>query len=164
MRRKNPYVASPEQVRISRDGETAIIEYAEDDVWTTHLKIGPKLLEMSDADVLAFWNAHVRTIEEFKREHMHVAVEIPPGRPQIKRFEEGNQWVPRGHVIRCTVDDDADEIVKIQIDDHELSLEEFGKMLRTWAGWGLRIVAVPADELADGPVIDVREPEEKSVP
>ena len=37
--------------------------------------------------------------------------------------------------------------------------EDFGKMLLTYAGWGMRIVFVPDDELERTPKIAVREPE-----
>ena len=29
------------------------------------------------------------------------AVEIPPGSPRVDYFEDGEQWVPRGGVLRC---------------------------------------------------------------
>lgn len=49
----------------------------------------------------------------------------------------------------------------IHIDDHELSWREFGRLLTTHAGWGMRIVFVPDDEVHETPQIEVREPEEK---
>lgn len=48
----------------------------------------------------------------------------------------------------------------ITIDDQELSSRQFSRLLTTYAGWGMRIVFVPDDELADPPRIEVREPEE----
>jgi hypothetical protein len=33
----------------------------------------------------------------------------------------------------------------VEIDDREFTLEEFGKMLVTYAGWGMRIEFVPDD-------------------
>jgi hypothetical protein len=47
----------------------------------------------------------------------------------------------------------------IEIDDQELSIEEFGRMLTTHAGWGMRICFVPEDEIEDEPEIEVREPD-----
>ena len=44
------------------------------------------------------------------------------------------------------------------IDDHELSLEEFGRLLTTHAGWGMRIEFVPEDEIHRRPTHAVREP------
>jgi hypothetical protein len=41
----------------------------------------------------------------------------------------------------------------------ELSLEEFGRMLMTHAGWGMRIEFGPDDELHRRPALEVREPD-----
>jgi len=42
--------------------------------------------------------------------------------------------------------------------DRELSLAEFGRMLTTYAGWGMRIAFVPDDDVHEEPRIEVREP------
>ena len=47
----------------------------------------------------------------------------------------------------------------ICIDDQELSLEQFGRLLTTYAGWGMRIVFVPDDEIDKEPYVEVREPD-----
>ena len=52
----------------------------------------------------------------------------------------------------------------IEIDDRELSLEEFGRMLTTFAGWGMLITFVPEDELYVAPKLDVRESGDKPWP
>jgi hypothetical protein len=58
---KQPYVASPDQVRITRKGDYAIIEYADSTIATTHLKMGAdRLAAMTDAEVLGFWNEHIK--------------------------------------------------------------------------------------------------------
>ena len=94
-------------------------------------------------------------------EYEHAAVEIPPGHPQIQYFETGRQWTPRGGVLRCVIGDSGpDGEAVIYIDDHELSLEEFGRMLCAYAGWGMRIVFVPDEEINEEPYIEVREPDE----
>ena len=49
----------------------------------------------------------------------------------------------------------------IYVDDRELSWREFGRLMTTYAGWGVRIVFVPDDELHEEPQIEIREPEEK---
>jgi hypothetical protein len=49
----------------------------------------------------------------------------------------------------------------IQVDDHDLTWKEFGRRLTTHAGWGMRIVFVPDDEIHEEPQIEVREPERK---
>jgi hypothetical protein len=91
---KRPFVASPEQVRITRDGDDAIIAYADSQIATTHLKMGAeRLAAMSDADVLAFWNEHLQASPALRDSHDYVATEIPAGKPQVEYFEPGDQWV-----------------------------------------------------------------------
>jgi hypothetical protein len=63
-------------------------------------------------------------------------------------------------VLRCVVDDSGpDGEAIIHIDDQPLSLPEFGRLLCTYAGWGMRITFVPEEELAQPPRIEVRDPE-----
>jgi hypothetical protein len=38
-------------------------------------------------------------------EYVHIAIEIPQGEPQIEYFELGDQWTPRGDVLRCVISD-----------------------------------------------------------
>lgn len=161
MRRRRPHVASLDEVKISRHGQEAVIEYTDERIWTTHLKLGPEVQSMTDQQILDRWNDLVRAQEEAREEYVHVAVEIPPGKPQIEYFDMGYQWTPRGDVLRCVIDDGGPGgEPTIHIDERELSWEEFGRLLTTWAGWGVRIVCVPDDELHLVPRIEVREPEE----
>ena len=90
-----------------------------------------------------------------------MAIEIPPGRPQIEYFEQGDQWTPRGCVLRCVIDDGGpgNEPI-IHVDDRELSWADFGRLLTTYAGWGMRIVFVPNDETHLEPRVEVSEPED----
>ncbi len=159
MKPKKPMRASLEQVRITRDGETAIIENADPTVSVTHLRIGPQIASMSDAAILALFNDVTATQDELAAEWDQPAIEIPPGRPQIEYVETADQWVPRGRVLRCHIDDEDGETL-IQIDDHELTLREFGRLLRTYSGWGMRITFVPEDRVDEEPEIEVREPQE----
>jgi hypothetical protein len=89
----------------------------------------------------------------------HVPVEIPPGKPQIRYAAEGDQWVPRGDVLRCLIEDNEHGQAVIRIDEHELSLQQFGRLLTTHAGWGMRIIFMPDDALPENLQIVVREPE-----
>jgi hypothetical protein len=57
-------------------------------------------------------------------------------------------------VLRC-----EDLQLVVDVDDAELHLEQFGKLLTTYAGWGIRIEFVPEDEVHRRPVLEVREPE-----
>jgi hypothetical protein len=70
---------------------------------------------------------------------------------------------PRGDVLRCIIADGGpDGEATIWIDNREFSLAEFGKLLVTYAGWGMRIVFVPEDEIETMHPIEIREPDEES--
>lgn len=153
-------MASLEQVQIKREGEHAVIEYQEPGVSTVCLRIGSSIREMSDRQILDLHNEVLLAQEEMARRYRHVAVEIPEGRPQISYSAQCGQWVPRGDVLRCIIEDHSMDEVAIWIDDEPLSLWEFGQLLSTYAGWGMRIVFVPEEELGRLPAIEVREPEE----
>lgn len=159
MRLKKPCTASLEQVRIAREGEYAVIEYADSSIMTVHLKIGAEIEKMTDQDILDLHNDIVRTQEEMAAAYEHVAVEIPRGRPQIEYHPEADQWTPRGDVLRCVIGDGGLEEGPIfYIDEEELTLREFGRLLSTYAGWGMRIVFVPDDRLMEQPPIEIRDP------
>ena len=162
MRIRKPYVASLDQVWIRREDEYAVIEYADPNVGGVHLKIGPKIKEMTDKEILDLHNRCIEARDQLAAEYEHVAVEIPIGRPQLEYFTEGDYWVPRGGVLRCQISDGGPEgETTIDIDDRELSLEEFGKVLSLYTGWAMRIVFVPEDEIYQEPLIETREPDEK---
>ena len=162
MRLNRPRVASLDEVRITREGEYAIIEFADSRISTTNLKLGPEVQRMGDHQILDRFNDCIRAQEQVAAEYEHVAVEIPPGKPQIEYFEKGDQWTPRGDVLRCVISDGGpDNEPIIYVDDRELSWREFGRLMTTYAGWGMRIVFVPDDELHEETQIEIREPEEK---
>jgi hypothetical protein len=156
-------VASPDEVRITRkpDGETALIEYAEEDIGATHFKIGPALTAMTDAEVLERFNETITVMDEVRRDYKHVAIEVPIGQPQIEWSDLASQWCARGDVLRCTIHDGGGDDQRepvIEIDDKQLSWSEFGRMLTTFAGWGMRLVVVPDDQTDEKPTIRVRDP------
>ncbi len=165
--KKRPYVASADQVRITRTGDDAVIEYADDTVATTHLRMGAdKLASMTDQELLDFWNDHVEAREDHRQSLSYTATEIPVGKPQVQFFEEANQWTPRGDVLRCQILSDAaippdlDEPF-VSIDGRDFTLGEFMTMVGTFGGWGMRIEFVPDDELHQRPKVKVREPDSK---
>ena len=158
MRKKAPHVASLDEVKILRDGEAAVIEYNDPSVAIVHLKIGAAVQTMTDEEILTVHNDILLTQARLAAEYEHVATEIPEGRPQVRYEEQCRQWVPRGSVLRCHVSDGGpDGEATVYIDDHELSLEEFGRLLTAYAGWGMRIVFVPRDETDKHPPIQVRD-------
>ena len=159
---KRLYIVGIEQVRITRQGDTAVIEYADPEIGNVHLKIGSEIAGMTDQDILDVMSADIEAREALAEGYEHVAVEVPLGSPQLRYFEEGDQWVPRGGVLRCAISDGGPDFeTTVWIDDHELSLAEFGKMLLTYNGWGMRITFVPDDEIHEQPVVEVREPEDE---
>jgi hypothetical protein len=63
-------------------------------------------------------------------------------------------------MLRCIVSDGGPEgEAVLEIDGREFSLREFGRILTTFAGWGMRICFVPEDEIHRAPEIEVREPD-----
>jgi len=159
MKRKERYIVRPDEVTITRERETAVIEYKEEGVMPTNLGIGPEMCEMTDEEIVDLFNETLRAQAKLAAEYKHVAVEVPLGSPQIEYFAAGDQWAPRGDVLRCLISDDEDLQAIIEIDDQKLRMEEFGRLLRTFAGWGMRIEFVPEDELHRRPTLKVREPD-----
>jgi hypothetical protein len=158
MKRKERYIVRLDEVNITSEGESAIIEYKEAGVPTTHLTIGPEIAGMSDEAILELFNDTLRAQAQLAAQYKHVAVEVPLGSPQIKHFARGDQWVPRGDVLRCLIEDDENGQLVVVIDDQELSLAQFGRMLVTHAGWGMRIEFMPDDRMHWRPALEVREP------
>jgi hypothetical protein len=161
MRLRKPHPASLDEVKISRAGADAVVEFREPGIAVTHLRLGGRLRSMSDGEILECFNQSLRDQAETARAGDHAALEIPPGRPQIEFFAPGRQWVPRGSVLRCVIDDSgpAGEAV-VHVDDVELPLADFGKMLCTFSGWGMRICFVPEERLAEDPRIELGEPDD----
>ena len=163
-RKKRPRIARPDQVRISRHGDEAIIEFLNGSTATTHLRIGSQVQQMTDDEILLLFNqviaAQIRNRDELGE---YVAVEVPVGSPQVKHFPgTTTEWMPRGAVLRCVIEDGGGEegdLPVIHVDDQEFDWSDFGRMLCTYAGWGVRLVFVPDDELEREPKVEVREPE-----
>ena len=159
MRLKRPRPASPDQIRISRENDTAVIEYADPSIRRVHLPVGPALATMTDADVLELFNEMLEALDEVAAGVDPTLTEIQPGLPQIEYHEKSNKWVPRGEVLRCHIEDDLDGGTVIHIDDVELDLAAFGRMLQVFAGFGMRIAFVDEEEVTDEPEIVIREPD-----
>jgi len=114
---------------------------------------------MSDREIVDLFNGMMAAQRSLMQDWDKTVTEILPGRPQIEYRKDTDQWVPRGDVLRCIVDDGgADGEVTVYIDNEELSLAEFGKLLRCYAGWGMRIAFVPEERLTENPKIVMREP------
>ena len=159
MRKQAPRRASLDEVKITREGEMAVIEHADPNVSVARVNVGSQLQTMSDAAVLDLFNAMMDAQENLAAEFDSTAVEIPPGKPQVRFVEDSAQWVPRGRVLRCHIEDDENGETVIYIDDRAFDLAEFDGLLRFFAGWGMRITFVPEDQVTEQPKIEVREPE-----
>lgn len=164
MRKKRPRIARLDQVTITRDGHDAIVKFRDPDIATTHLPIGPQVHQMTDEDILLAFNrtiaGRIRNRDELGE---YVAIEIPVGHAQVEHYPgTANQWSPRGNVLRCSIEDGGGDgsLPIIFVDDREFTWRDFGRMLCTYAGWGMRIVFVPDDDFDHPPKISVREPEE----
>ena len=159
-RLNKPIIARPDEVIITRDGETAIIDYVDPIIGSVNLTIGPRIVQMTDRDILDCHNSALRAQQQSVSAYKHHAVEIPVGLPQVRYFEPGDQWVPRGDVLRCLIHDDEDRQPVIEIDGQEFTIEEFGSMLVSHAGWGMRVVFVPDTDINKIPDIVVRDAED----
>jgi hypothetical protein len=165
---RRPHIASPDEVKITRNGDTAVFEYADPRVATTHLRMeAAELAKMTDGDLLAFWNDKIAATDELIRtQKPFTLTEIPVGKPQVEYSEKCDQWVPRGHVVRAVILSDAaiepnlDEPF-VCVDDRDYTLREFFKMVGTFGGWGMRIAFVPDDEIHEQPRVRTREPEDE---
>lgn len=156
-----------DEVKMTREGDTAVFTYADEKMGGgMYLKIGPKIEKMTDEELLELHNDMARSIETHRREYEHIAVEIPIGKPQLEYDKRFSQWSMRGDVLRCCIGDggineDGLTEPEIEIDDVKLSWSEFGRMLTSFAGWGMRLVIVPDDELHETPDIRVMESRDK---
>jgi hypothetical protein len=121
---KKPRRASIDEVRITRKDHAATIEHADPTVSTVHLTIGPQIGSMSDSDILDLLNATIKAQDRLAAECDHILIETPPGRPQIHFHEGSEQWVPRGDVLRCHIEDDEAGEVVVYVNDQELSLHD----------------------------------------
>lgn len=159
---KRPHIATLDEITITREGETATIEYKEKGISGVHLTIGKEIDQMSDEDILKCHNDCIYAQLKFMRNYKYLATEIPPGKPQVEYFKQGAYWTARGDVLRCHVGYSEGETA-IVIDDQEFTMNEFGKIISTFEGWGMRVTFVPEDETYKSPAIEIRDPSETKV-
>ena len=116
---------------------------------------------MSDQAILDMFNDMMDARDRLVAKGENIVIEIPPGQPQITYSDLGGQWSARGDLLCCHIDDGGpDGEITVQIDDRELSLREFGRLLSVHAGWGMRIAFVPSELVEEEPEVHVREPNE----
>lgn len=160
---RKPHVASPDEVRFTRDGDYLIVEHADPRVATTRLMVGSeKLATMKDDELVDYWNALQQLEGEYRQTVSYVAREIPLGKPQVTYHEDTQRWSPRGHVLRCVWTEYLErdpEAPCVTVDDRDYTLGEFARMLNRFAGWGMRIEFVPDDGVHERPEIAVEDGE-----
>ena len=154
---KKPSRALIDQVKITREGNDALIDHADAGISGTRIAIGPQISAMTDADIVDLYNGILASQQRLLAGWNKTVIEEPLGEEQIDYHENCGQWVPRGDVLRCIIDDAGPEgEVTIQIDDTELSLVQFGRLLRVHAGWGMRIAFVPEEFISENPNVEIR--------
>ena len=58
-----------------------------------------------DQAILNMFNNMIAARDQLAAEYENIVIEIPPGQPQIKQSERSDQWMPRGNVLRCFIED-----------------------------------------------------------
>jgi hypothetical protein len=159
--RRRPHVASPDEVRITRKGDAAVIEYGDLEIATTNFVVGAEqLARMSDEEILELWNSGIEATDELRRALSYVATEIPVGQPQLETSEITGELVARGEIVRCVIENraEAGDDLFVSVDGKDLTLRQFAKMIESYTGWGMRVEIVPHDELHVRPKRSVKVP------
>jgi hypothetical protein len=155
MNRNVAYIASLDELTINREGDGARNKYQEEGLALTHLQIGPEKAAMSEITELP--SESLRKDAKLAAGYKHVAFEVPLGSAQIEYFTRSDQWVPIGSVLRCLIQEGKGRQLVVKIDEQELRLKQFEKLLSTFGGWGMRIEFVPEVEVHRRPILKVRE-------
>jgi hypothetical protein len=159
MRKPRP-IARLDEITITRGTEEAHIKYKDPAYGETCLRIGSKMANMTDQEILDLYNDCLKSQSELALNNPYVAIEVPLGSPQIEYSSQCEQWSPKGNVVRCLIDTAAEEEQEpvITVDGKELSWREFGRLICTYAGWGMRIEFTPEDAIHRRPKLEVKEP------
>jgi hypothetical protein len=144
------------EIGIKRQNEPATPAPRDPNLAVSHLQGVPELAETRDKNILPFSSTSIAAQEQFADEHEYIATEIPPGEPQIRYYPKTRQWLSRGEVIRCVLKDVNGRVV-ICSDDNELSLDDLGTLLLTYAGWGMRIEFMPDDAIEERPPVEIND-------
>ena len=160
MRKPRPLVYSLAEVTITKDKTSAHVQYKDPQFGETTLTIGAEVAQMTDQEIIDLYNETLEAQAELASVK-YVAIEPPLGSAQIEYSKQCDQWTPRGHVLRCLIDDtEGKREPVIMVDSQELSWREFGKLICTFAGWGMRIEFTPQEETHRRPRREAREPED----
>lgn len=98
------------------------------------------------------------------KNYEYIAVEVPHGKPQINYFKEGGYWTARGDVLRCHIgcEEGNPGMATVLIDDKEFTMQQFGRLLSSYEGWGMRLAIVPEDETHVMPLIEIKDPDDEN--
>ncbi len=102
---RKPTRAIIDQVRITREGNDAIFDYADAGIAGTRVTIGPDIATMTDREIIDVFNGILAAQERLLAAWDKTVIEEPLGEKQIDYHENSDQWVPRGDVLRCIIDD-----------------------------------------------------------
>lgn len=156
MRKKKLKVAFPNDVKITREGVFAHIDFIDPVYSSRRLEIGPELTSMTDEEILRLHNqivlSQLRCIAESR------PTEMAEGARQIEFDNSYKSWTMLSDVLRCelTSGSEPDELM-VYIDDEELSWDEFGQMLQSYMGWGMRVTLLPQEQLSNPPSPEIIE-------
>lgn len=139
-----------DELLIRRDGQYAVIHYREHPFeGGMNLGLGADLEFMSDEDIVEAFNEVVRSMNESIKNYR--SIEIKEGYPQIKYERRHKSWSPVGDVLRLELHCMPEGGLIFQVDDKELSVTEFIRMLESYSGWGLRLHFMHPTELTNPP-------------
>jgi hypothetical protein len=91
LRLKKPTRVFIDQVRITREGNDAIIGYGDAGIAGTRLTIGPEIAAMTDADIVDVFNGILAAQERLLAARDKTVTEGPPGEKQIDYHEDSGQ-------------------------------------------------------------------------
>ena len=160
MRKRRLPQSTIDQVRISRNGEYALIEHANPAYGSVNLKFGPEIATLTDREILDVFNDIIAAQGASIADPANRPIEIPKGRPQIEWLEDFQQWSARGHVLKCEVSDDEEGNLVVYIDDKKLDSQSFLQLIKPFAGWGMRIAFMDESQIHDEPEVIVRDPDD----
>ena len=125
-RKKRPFVATPDEVSITRDGDFAIIRYQDETIETTQYRIGrDSLSRLTDGDILAMWNAGLATAQE----------EAAKSRRDMSALLQG------GNILECIIENypGAPNQPFIKVAGRSYTAMELAHLLGGHVGWELKI-------------------------
>jgi hypothetical protein len=158
---KKRKIAFPKDVKITRDGIYAHIDFIDPSYMSRRIEIGSTLSSMTDAEILRIHNDIVFSEQASIRQSR--PTEIEDGGVQIRFDKASGSWVPESDVLRCelTSGEEPHDLV-VRIDDQDLSWAQFGRMVSSYRGWGMRVTFLPEEQLFKPPATEIIEKSPKA--